>query len=258
MSYTEFQRLETTKFSIRSPRARIAKRVQQELIRASERRRRPRKKVINRYLLGMAKKQEEQPSTGHRRQPREAMVMVEEAHKYLPQCDELMQNAADLYIASELQKRNLPAMNLRIIREYDRTIQTIAQQFIEQPTSVQKQYLRAAVLSQSKQTAMVPCSDPFLVLLDLHWKQTKAINRRRFEISSRRGENIDIGPFAVNIERAESGEESDPTRLRLITLRNCTKEARIMWKRMSGAQKLPFFVQAYFATHLPASLDRAL
>lgn len=99
MSYTKFQQLETTKFSIKSPQTRIAKRVQQELVRASERRRLPRKAMINRYLLRMAKKDEEQVSTGDSRQPRGVAMTVEEAHKYLPQCDELMQNAADLYIA---------------------------------------------------------------------------------------------------------------------------------------------------------------
>lgn len=58
--------------------------------------------MINRYLQGMDQDEEEeeaQASTGDRRQPRGVAMMVEEAHKYLPQCDELMQNAADLYIA---------------------------------------------------------------------------------------------------------------------------------------------------------------
>lgn len=75
-----YQLLQTAKFSIRSPRARVAKRVQQELVRAGERR------------------QRRAPPAGKMpvMRPRRP---VQEAHKYLPQCDQVMQNAVDLYIA---------------------------------------------------------------------------------------------------------------------------------------------------------------
>ncbi|XP_019529413.2 uncharacterized protein LOC109401358 [Aedes albopictus] len=241
----DYRWLETASFSIRSPRARAEKCVQQELIRASERRHRPRK---DRYLRAVGSKWWRNSAL------RRKSLLLKEAHKYLPQCDELLQNAADLYIARKLQNRTFP-LKISEFQQFDKIVQDTIQQFTQQPASVHKQYVREVVLSKFKQT--YTCSDPFQLLLALHWRHCSA-NLIHRNGSTKLDTDIDIGPFAHNIERAEAGEEADPTRLRLISWNNCVTEARNLWKLMSPDQKLPFFVQAYMASHLPASVDQAL
>lgn len=147
-------------------------------------------------------------------------------------------------------------MNLLKIKEFEKIMQDTVQKFLQEPTCIQKQYLQAAVLSKFQQT--VTCSDPFQILLALHWEKSTANMKQLQRGNTKLDTNINIGPFAHNLERAEAGEECDPTRLRLISWRNCVSEARNLWKLMSPDQKLPFFVQAYMASHFPASMDQAL
>ncbi|KAL1400171.1 hypothetical protein pipiens_007658 [Culex pipiens pipiens] len=221
-----YQLLQTAKFSIRSPRARVAKRVQQELIRAGERRQR-------RAPAG------KMPVMRPRRQ---------EAHKYLPQCDQVMQNAVDLYIASQLQRKAVIDQ-----RQYDEVVRGLTVAFFQQPPSVQAQYLKASVLPQPRTSP--PCSDPFLLFLELHRKQTQFDRHLR---DSQTGSNIDIGSAAINAERAETGVEPDETRLHLLTWKTFVADARTLWRRMRPDLKLPFYVQAYVGTHFPESMDAAI
>ncbi|XP_062551177.1 uncharacterized protein LOC134216253 [Armigeres subalbatus] len=237
-----FQRLESAKFSIRSPRTRAVKCVQQELIRASERKHRPRNDT-NRYAMGETMFSGMGNSLEQRRKE-----VLEAARKYFPQCDEIVLHAVVLYSESKVQ-------NLSEIKQKDKIMQSIGQQFIQEPVSIRKKYIKAAILPNSKRFAV--CSDPFKIMLDLHWKQSTAGIRAQDD-NATLGTNIDIGPFAHNIDRAESGEECDPTRLRMITWTNCIHEARNLWKRMTPEQKLPFFMQAYMASHFPATMDQAL
>ncbi|XP_055633060.1 uncharacterized protein LOC129773473 [Toxorhynchites rutilus septentrionalis] len=235
MSDSSFQRLESPKFAIGSPRARNTKHLQQELIRASDRKNRSSKKVLNRFLLS-------DPYEGQRR--------VREAHKHISQYDQRLQNAVDLYITSELAKRQIPALQ---IKNHEQLVQNIVNQFFEQDPIIQRKFIRASLLSQPKQT--VVCSDPFLIFLNLHRKQSN-IDRELSRVRS--GENIDIGTFSHNIERAEAGEEVDPTRLRLISWDRFVADAKATWKRMNPDQKMPFFVQAFLAIQFPEKLDQAL
>ncbi|XP_053692066.1 uncharacterized protein LOC128740543 [Sabethes cyaneus] len=235
MSDSNYQLLETPKFSLKSPRARPKEHLQQELIRASDRKSRPKKQAVKRCLSeGLSR---------HNGQ------LVSEARKYLPQYDQLVQAAVNLYVTSELKKISLPNS------ENNEMIKNLIQQFFGQPHSLQQQYVKTAALTQSKGAQL--CSDPFLIFLDLHKRQSRSRRRteRRLE-----GSDSDIGLFACNAYRAESGEESDPTRFRAGGNQDdiVLSEARALWKRMSPELKLPFFVNAFLAVHAPEALDQAL
>ncbi|XP_058814741.1 uncharacterized protein LOC131678545 [Topomyia yanbarensis] len=234
MSDPNYELLETETFSISSPRKRNAKRVQQELIRANERRSRPRKIVIERYL-NSSKQQ-----------------TAKVAHLYLPEQGQNVQNAVDLFITSELQKMSIPVKDVGR-NTSNNLVQTIIQKFFAQPVSIQQQFLNASVLSQTNTTK--PCSDPFLIFMDLHKRQSK-LNHPR--LNSRRPNDTEIGPFAVNIKRAETGEEPDPTRFHFEDDQQLVADAKALWNGMSPDLKLPFFMQAFLASHFPESLDQAL
>ncbi|XP_058455001.1 uncharacterized protein LOC131432627 [Malaya genurostris] len=226
MPKSNYELLQTAKFSIRSPRNRNAKRVQQELVRASERKSRSRKTVIERCLKAANQR------------------IAKVAQNFLPQHDESIQNAVDLFITSELQKM---AMSVKDIRNNTSLIQTSIQKFFDQPLATQQQFVKASILSQANRAKTH--SDPFLIFLDLHKKQSK---------SKRRSDSAEIGPFVVNLEQAESGEQADPTRFRLEDQQHFVSTAKQLWNRMSPDLKLPFFVQAFLVTHFPESLDHAL
>lgn len=84
MSEENYEWLEAPKFSIRSPRWRPKKCIEQELIRASDRKNGSRNQLIERCLTEGLKASGEQT--------------VNEASKYLPQYDRLVQIAVDLYL----------------------------------------------------------------------------------------------------------------------------------------------------------------
>lgn len=138
-------------------------------------------------------------------------------------------------------------------QQYDEVVREFAVAFFQQPLSVQTQYLKASVLPQPRTSP--PCSDPFLLFLDLHRKETKIDRHLR---DSQTGSNIDIGTLAINAERAETGEEPDETRFHLLTWKTFVADARTLWRRMRPNQKLPFYVQAYVGTHFPESMDAAI
>ncbi|XP_055548726.1 uncharacterized protein LOC129732170 [Wyeomyia smithii] len=239
MSDGDYQMLKTPKFSIKSPRHRQEKRIQQELIRANERKSRPRKKVIERCLSEGLQKHKSQS--------------LNEAYKYIPQCDQLTQTAVNLFVTSELKKT--PLQNPEASSQYNQIIEGIVQNFFNQPRSTQEQYIKTAALTHDKGTII--CSDPFLIFLDLHRKQSQPV-RRSERLLERSGS--DIGVFTCNVERAERGEELDPTRFRVEhnETDRILAEAKFLWRQMSPRKKLPFFVEAFFAINVPEFLDQAL
>lgn len=136
-------------------------------------------------------------------------------------------------------------------RQYDEVVRGLTVAFFQQPPSVQAQYLKASVLPPPRTSP--PCSDPFLLFLELHRKQTQFDRHLRDS-----GSNIDIGTAAISAERAETGEGPDETRLLLLSWKTFVADARTLWRQMRPDLKLPFYVQAYVGTHFPESMDAAI
>ncbi|XP_055600814.1 uncharacterized protein LOC129749765 [Uranotaenia lowii] len=240
-STPDFERLETSKFSIRSLRKRQTKCVQQELIRAIDRRR------------SLSKRRRHKPydKTWSPLSPLKRSIGRASglSHEYLPRCDPVTRKAVELYLVSKSQALKMPLESLKSNKPL--MIATI-NGFFEQPDSVRQKFIEVAVLSDATRNG--PCSDPFQIFFDLHRKQSRI---ERF-LNSSEGRDVDIGVFAMNLERAEAGEEADPTRLTLITRKRFVEECEQLWKNMTPEQKFPFFAQAFIGTHFPQELDQAL
>lgn len=148
-------------------------------------------------------------------------------------------------------------MSLLNLQNYKEVIQNLIEKFFALSRTSQDKYIKAAALTQSKEVRL--CSDPFLIFLELHKKQSQLSRRTERQLA---GDGSDIGVFSCNVHRAESGEEpSDPTRFRAGDGNqndSVLAEAKALWKRMSPDLKLPFFVEAFLAVHVPEALDQAL